>query len=543
MMRPASFLLRRSSKKAAALIIVLAFVVILTGLAVAYLSRATTDRQLAHSSFHDTDADLLARSALDIVIGDFRLEIFNGSTKTSAGGATIYIPTNATNMIPQQSGNVAGVPNLIRRSVSPDTIPLPGVASRASAVSSAPSPSPAATPKRGDVTCARWNSHYLIPKANTGDDTTDPVASFTAPDWVIVTRAGPSPFPVWNSRLKDPTSTNTFYAVGRYAYAVYDEGGLLDINVAGYPTCGSTGYPPADSNWVQPGRKGSLAFADLSALSTDDKYRLGNPDTSGVYQIDRLVGWRNYATTQPDNVFPGPTPPAFAANFHADPTPAKNFYNYVINDTTGFLAVPTTTWSPPPQSNQPRTGQAFLTRQDLIAFRNTVGNISSFSTNVLQYLSTFSREINAPSFSPLTVTATNPNFLLTRVPSPTPAPRFTRFDGTTAVGGEPLVKTRFPLSRLAWITYKGPSQPLVGHDLDPNIVTPATSDPIITNLVNNFGVSVATLEAGTAANIKTCFGLVWDSRTPYQPATPTTNSVGQQWVYISPSTCQHGWEL
>ena len=25
------------------------------------------------------------------------------------------------------------------------------------------------------------------------------------------------------------------YAVGRYAYAVYDEGGLLDINVAGYP--------------------------------------------------------------------------------------------------------------------------------------------------------------------------------------------------------------------------------------------------------------------------------------------------------------------
>ena len=499
-MKPTSPLPRRSSEKAAALIIVLAFVVILTGLAVAYLSRATTDRQLAHSSFHDTDADLLARSALDIVVGDFRLEIVNGSQKSG----TIYIPTNATNMVPQQSGNVAGVPNLIRRSVSPDTIPLPGVASRASAVSSAPSPSPAATPKRGDVTCARWNSHYLSPKANTGDDTTDPVASFTAPDWVIVTRAGPSPFPVWNSRLKDPTSTNPFYAVGRYAYAVYDEGGLLDINVAGYPTCGSTGYPPADSNWVQPGRKGSLAFADLSALSTDDKYRLGNPDTSGVYQIDRLVGWRNYATTQPDNVFPGPTPPAFAANFHADPTPAKNFYNYVINDTTGFLAVPTTTCTPPP-SEQPRTGQAFLNRQNLIAFRNTVGNISSFSTNVLQYLSTFSREINAPSFSPATPNPpVNPNFLLIRVTG-----NFTRFDHTPAVVGEPLVKTRFPLSRLTWITYKGPSQPLVGHDLDPNIVTPATSDPIITNLVTNFGVSVATLEAGTAANIKTVlwFGL------------------------------------
>ena len=77
---PAPPLLRRSSNKAAALIIVLAFVVILTGLAVAYLSRATTDRQLAHTSFHDTDAELLARSALDIVIGDFKQEIKNGST-------------------------------------------------------------------------------------------------------------------------------------------------------------------------------------------------------------------------------------------------------------------------------------------------------------------------------------------------------------------------------------------------------------------------------------------------------------------------------
>ena len=79
-MRPTSSLPRRSSEKAAALIIVLAFVVLLTALAVAYLSVATTDRQLAHSSFHDTDADLLARSALDVVVGDFKQEIVNGST-------------------------------------------------------------------------------------------------------------------------------------------------------------------------------------------------------------------------------------------------------------------------------------------------------------------------------------------------------------------------------------------------------------------------------------------------------------------------------
>ena len=57
--------------------IVLAFVVLLTGVALAYFSRTTTDRQLAQSSYNDTSADLLARSALDIVVGDFKQEILS----------------------------------------------------------------------------------------------------------------------------------------------------------------------------------------------------------------------------------------------------------------------------------------------------------------------------------------------------------------------------------------------------------------------------------------------------------------------------------
>src|SRR6476659_444026 len=114
MMR-ASSLHRRSSNKAAALIIVLAFVVILTSLAVAYLSRATTDRQLAHTSFHDTGADLLARSALDIVVGDFKQEIKNGSTLSGS----IFIPTSAANVVPMRSGN----PTFIGNEYPNDPIP------------------------------------------------------------------------------------------------------------------------------------------------------------------------------------------------------------------------------------------------------------------------------------------------------------------------------------------------------------------------------------------------------------------------------------
>src|SRR2546425_8578534 len=104
-----------SRQRGAALIIVLAFVVLLTGLGVAYLSRTTSDRQVAHSSFNQSNVDRLAQSAMDNIIGDLRQEIINGSTAYSqANGTTVYIPTAAANMLPQRSGNAAGAPNLIR---------------------------------------------------------------------------------------------------------------------------------------------------------------------------------------------------------------------------------------------------------------------------------------------------------------------------------------------------------------------------------------------------------------------------------------------
>jgi hypothetical protein len=110
-------------------------------------------------------------------------------------------------------------------------------------------------------------------------------------------------------------------------------------------------------------------------------------------------------------------------------------------------------------------------------------------------------------------TAVNPNFLLrrwTNVPG-----GYTRFDGTTPVVGEPLVKTRFPLSRLAWITYKGPSS--VVYAANP-------IDPVILALTGA-GVSTTTISAGTVANIKTCFGLTF----------PTGGAAGSPWTYTNPT--------
>ena len=110
--------------------------------------------------------------------------------------------------------------------------------------------------------------------------------------------------------LNNPVSTNGNYVVGRYAYAAYDEDGLLDINVAGYPSP----TPAATSLTAGPsvrdlGRKGVLAFADLTAL----------PTTPGNYMsptaINTLIGFRNYATMQLSGVSGLNFPPSLQVPF------------------------------------------------------------------------------------------------------------------------------------------------------------------------------------------------------------------------------------
>ena len=137
---------RDGASKGAALIIVLAFIVIVTGLAVAHFSRTTTDRQLAHSSFNDTSAVLLARSALDITVSDLKQEIAAHPTPTAAPPYYIQ-PARYPAGIPND------IPNLIRYSSRN------AAASRASTVSST-----AASANGRSISLARWNGHYLIPR-------------------------------------------------------------------------------------------------------------------------------------------------------------------------------------------------------------------------------------------------------------------------------------------------------------------------------------------------------------------------------------------
>jgi putative Ig domain-containing protein len=464
------------ASKGAALIIVLAFVVLATVLGLTYFSRTTTDRQLAQSSYNDTSADLLARSALDITVSDLRQE-------------TAIKPVTTGNIQPSRypSPIPADNPNLIRYSSRNDA------RSRASTVIST-----AASANGRSISLARWNSHYLIPRASTTNsiDST-PVASFIAPDWVLVTAEGPTPTPA-------PSQV-----IGRYAFAVYDEGGLIDVNLGGFPdyaslttptrptrrlrptypleesdiilaachaphfappnynASGGTGVPldpvtvhtngdmpqtfsanflphglsidrntgtisgiptspgtftitltatnacgsdtapvnlmidgrisPDSSPWpVNLARKGTVAFADLTTLpSTPTAITPTTPVGSmggfpSPTPVNKLMGWRNYATTQqpPTASFDNPSFPLASADYYAKyflgafPPP-----DYVF--TTPFTTVSTAVVNSPPG----RTDQAVMSRQELIRLQRTIG----FSQSLLQYLGTFSRETNRPA--------------------------------------------------------------------------------------------------------------------------------------------------
>jgi hypothetical protein len=197
----------------------------------------------------------------------------------------------------------------------------------------------------------------------------------------------------------------------------------------------------------------------------------------------------------------------------------------------------------------------FLSRQQLIAYQATLNtnngtptaNTSQFDVNALQYLGTSLRELNAPSWKPSTPTgstidyaglANNPTAINRDLLNVRATGTFTRFDGTTVNVGDPLMK-RFPLSRLVWLTYKGPSATLqIGKDVDPTLNSPQTSDPIIIQLFNN-GVSLSTLRAGTAANVKACFGLTFSVPPPVGGTVPTGAGgapwAGAPWIYTNPN--------
>jgi hypothetical protein len=500
--------------------------------------------------------ELKRKLALELACASLERELLAelqaGSKPTSVGteGELLQYPATALSAVPYRPAGLA--PNLLRQSRRETSFYNTALSCVGAAVYPAAAQHPAEksalavsteTPALNfpGISAARWNAPALLPRPTAaGVHDRTPARSgtslvggknatwiWTAPDWLVVQHHGGTAR-TWTPDLRCGNALNPSAesASFRYAFQIYDTGGLLDLNHAG--------YDPAELSPEDAARKGSTAFADLAQIGLCAE------------TTQALVRWRNIPL---EGIPSGPP--------HGNP-----LLNALLGPARGpyWLSVLNT---PKTVSSERR----FTSRKQLLKFLESLPSQPQGGSSVeaSQYVTHFSRALEQPSHrhgawdqpgadlavprivSPaggvadslhpigaapllpakdlrvqmnlpyemalgnyrggndawgsfpergaetegpgLLQDAINPPLLEVRVTVP-----FTRRDGKPAEPGEPLLKSRFPLSRLAWVTHRGPSATL--HTTDP--------------LYN---------AEGTAEAIKACFGLEWtrDAGLAFQP--------------------------
>jgi len=227
------------------------------------------------------------------------------------------------------------------------------------------------------------------------------------------------------------------YAIGRFAYAVYDEGGLININLAGYPATFGDGSSISATDLARKGTPGMMDLTAIPGLTTP--------------QIQALIAWRNAGSEATANSY---TNYLYSTNL----TTTNGPIGTVLQGTNSFGRTNNYVYVAPGDN-------AFLSRQDLIAYAQDNG-----LTNILPYVTTYSRDVNAPSFFPygaqLGTNMPAMKALKTILAAPAaggnsgilpPLNGYTSATNTfnpniplvRQANGLPLVSQRFPLSRLA----------------------------------------------------------------------------------------------
>ncbi len=387
---------RRRRVQGVALLATLAVLALLTIMVISFVSLASGDRSATQSYTQSLRADQIALSGLDQVVSQIQTEVTDAQKSTTSGSSpTYYVPLYSTNAVPERMVSSSMAPI-----ITESGLPVYNSAAVTNYASIGNLTTTTSLNNRS-VGLARWNKTQFLPASVAN--------SFPIPSWVIVTRNGPGSFTGQNpitANLIMSSFTNMNGVLGRYAYVIYDTSGLIDINSAGYPSSAAS----------TASTKGVIPWADLTQLS----------GTISQSDVDNLVKWRN------------------AAN-------AATYPNYVTNtwSTNGFMRVaPGDT--------------TFLTRQELIKYAQTQ---NTDLTDALPYLTTFSREVNGPTWFPTTPTGSSINYTSLRYTPNTTNPAifnprvvnggWTRDNGATAITGEPLVKYRFPLDKLALLEKQG----------------------------------------------------------------------------------------
>lgn len=413
----------------------------------AFFGQARLNRKISFSSAAQARAQVLAASALDFVKADLLEEIKAGSTVNGSAGA--FEPAVPENMLPfrmVRDADLSGsgtVPfNLIKWSAN-DRPLWEGDEFTASGGAPAVNVS-AATPAANGryIDHARWERAFI--------GNSDTLATSIDPHWVLFTRRGPlaaerAEALLSSGTLADSVAGNADFVIGRYAYIVYDTGGLPDINAIGHAS------DVADDEVA---RKGNVGYADLTRLGL------------GAADVDELV--KEYRNRQ--SAASGTTYVEYLSGTGA--ASASGFRRVADGDSV------------------------FVSRQDFLDAAQRLG-----FEDFYPYFTTFSREKNAPSWGPahdaefwsginnpgmLTPidpdTGTRPtyDYYAKRddpasnnrfIPNVTVSVSGTRLSGERMEVGESLVKYRFDLAKIDWLRFNGvrPSYFPADADFEKNI--------------------------------------------------------------------------
>lgn len=203
-----------------ALVIVLAFLVLLSAAVLVFLARSQQSREIAGSSAAQNLSGDLAEGALRAIIADLKQEISAGSDVRTQNGVNLYLPKTNAVIVPSVAyrTNAVNPPANVRKRSAAGVPFFSGMsyntAYPASILASAVSTEKTSFEGKA-VPRERWNVPQLMDAAEFVD--------FPAPDWILVTRAGPKAFSSWAPALADASSGNPDFAVGRFAYVIYDE--------------------------------------------------------------------------------------------------------------------------------------------------------------------------------------------------------------------------------------------------------------------------------------------------------------------------------
>jgi hypothetical protein len=325
-----------------------------------------------------------------------------------------------------------------------------------------------------------WNQPQLISFSSTSSSAQTDLAPLV-PDWIYTSRNGthPTTYAANLGPANNGTLTSTSI-VGRYAYNIYDIGGLLNANAAGYgvlsgsPTDATeTPSPTSADTMIVPGYKGSVLMADLSGLA------LGGTLPAAGSNYSNPASLTNWQSVLPAFRYQPVNSQSWATDL-AKLFASGQFAGW-LQPFLAPLDPKTATAGSPNTSLTPLTSNVFTSRQDLINWINYEYPPTSGSTTgspgawILPYLTHFSFDTDAPTYTPPNYNSRpqdtypissggndaagtdyliNPGFI-----SPSSANGSPTAVNTFDTNGYPLVKRRFPLSCLALLNNVYPQHP------------------------------------------------------------------------------------